>query len=201
MDMQKNKKNKTKRKAFSLIETLVTLAVFGILLAMLFQILMLNIKISRKISARTRVREEISELVSLMQRDLRNADYIFECSNGVKDFDEDGDKENGCRIQSQGENIVWVDSSHDRCNGNKICRLDYSTNPNEVMYESSGILTLEPYDSTNPNSGVSFQSNIDPVDNAKAEILITFNASATNDNWDVNTQVRQIAVSTRNYQN
>lgn len=183
---------KKKLKAFSLVETLVTLVVFGILLAMLSQVLLLNLQVSRKIQARTRVREELAELVGLLQRDVRNADIIYigagECDD-TNDFDMNSQNDRGCRMFVT-DDILWVDGGHGSCPANHLCKLQWS-NQNNVLYQSSDILSVD---------SVSFQAQeFLSVENTSATLIVTLNVAASNPNWEVNNQVRQITVSTRNF--
>jgi prepilin-type N-terminal cleavage/methylation domain-containing protein len=67
----------TSKKAFSMIEMLVTMAIFGMFSVMLLNSLLLNIKLSTKINLRSRVRSEMEEVATFIQRDIRNASEVF----------------------------------------------------------------------------------------------------------------------------
>lgn len=181
-----------KIKAFSLVETMVTLAIFGILMAMLSQVLLLNLEVSRKISARTRIREELSALVGLLQRDMRNAGHIVleECGDNLKIDNWSG--VNGCKM-SHVESFVWVNNEHDLCKKantavQSLCRIV----DGEITFRTSDVLNID---------SISFQSSQieDEKGTKKATIIVTIIASAANPSWDVTDQVRQIVVTTRNF--
>lgn len=67
---------KYNKKAFSLVEMLVTLAIFAILSVILLNSLLLNIKLSTKINIRAKVRSNINEVYTQIERDIRNADEV-----------------------------------------------------------------------------------------------------------------------------
>ncbi len=172
---------KKKLKGFSLLETLVTLAIFGIMTAMLSQAILINITITRKASVRSRIREEMSEISSLVERDIRNAQLIGTC--GV------AGTENKCTVTSVAS-FTWTDNCPSLGVGIKsICRKDLTGN---ILYQSSKILSI---------STLKFQV-ITPAgitDPTKSTILVTIVGAAVNPNLKINNQVRQLAVSTRNF--
>jgi prepilin-type N-terminal cleavage/methylation domain-containing protein len=167
-----------KYKAFSLVETVVTLAVFAILMTMLSQVLIMNWRINRIVTERSRFREEFSQLTGLIQRDFRNADFID--------------------LDACGEDIVYPS-----INNNKVCKInvieDYwwylcegyickDKGDKELIYKSSAILKIE-----------DLSIELIAENNENLTIYITVKASARNENWKINNQVRQIVVNTRNY--
>lgn len=202
------KKRGFKINAFSLVETLVTLATFGILLSMLSEILILNLQVSRKVTARTVIREDLAEMTGLMQRDMRNASFIHISTCGGDPATDppvviSGIDYYGCEIEHFQE-IKWVLSSDvlnslctpNEFNGNKvdaICRLD--TN-GEVLYKTSNHVDIDSFkiDVTAVESDPS-----DPDKGTDAIIYFTVVANAANDNWDISNQFRQVVVTTRNY--
>lgn len=62
---------------FSLVELLVTLAIFGILMATVTSIIVVNLRVARRIKARTYVREETAFMLNVLKKDLRNADNVI----------------------------------------------------------------------------------------------------------------------------
>lgn len=186
------KKLNTKLKAFSILETIVTLAIFGILMAMLSQVILINISVSRKTFARARIREELAEVVSLIQRDVRNATLVTKCeklSSGVSQC-----------IMSHKELLVWTDSCPVPTGGDpnikRVCRKTGVVDPNNP---SSGTVTYTTSDILNIKT-LAFDINLQVgTDGTKSTILITLLADATNENFEVKNQVRQSAISTRNY--
>lgn len=187
--------NYNKKKAFSLVETVVTLAVFGILLAMLSQVLLLNIRVSRKISERSRIREELAEFVGLLQRDLRNASFVevdvnpddSKCGENVDLDGFGGENDNGCQM-SHVQTFYWVDGSSTHCDSGRVCKVDANTG--DLLFQTSDVLNIEEID---------FDYAIFEGDDAKATIIVTLIANASNPTWDITDQVRQISVSTRNF--
>lgn len=173
-----------KHKAFSLLETLITLAIFGILMAMLTQVILINLQVSRKTFARSRVREEISELITLIQRDVRNADLIKDCGQSTVS----GIVVNSCAI-SHVEEFVWTDKCPNETSTlNRVCKLDLSGNP---IFITSDFLNFSKF---------SFETGTSSTKTgAQQIILVTLVANTVNPSFEVNNQVRQVAVSSRNY--
>lgn len=198
--MKKSKNQKT-IKAFSLVETVVTLGIFGLLIGMLSQVLLLNLQVSQKISARTRIREELSIVTGLIQRDMRNADKVYisagQCGNQLDlefpaNIESSENEESGCHIALQNQEALWVNGSHRNCDQGKLCKLDW-TNQNSVLFETSDILTI---------TDISFESQLlGELDsgNSNATLLVTLQAESTNPRWEILNQVRQISVTTRNF--
>jgi len=200
-----------KIKAFSLIETLVTLAVFGILLAMLSEILVLNLQVSRKITARSTIRADLAEMTGLMQRDMRNANHIYISNCGDEnddDFELKLDNESftvGCQMEHF-KVIKWVlsnDDTNSLCpphefEGNNIptiCRLDENNN---ILYQSSKHIKIESFD-IDVNFVEEYTSESGERKGTDAIIYFTVISSATNDYWNINNLFRQVIVTTRNY--
>jgi len=188
-----------KFKAFSIIEMLVTMAIFAILVVMLLNSLLLNIRLSTKINVRSTVRSNIDELVAQIERDIRNADSIevAECTGSA------------CAINVEGVEVRW------RQNGTKIIRTAAAGNQDKEFESNSNLYIV-------PNS-LNFQvlsSDSDSQGQFRfVNVIITFQAESnalelgcdkdTNNNgcknsepgdvqW-VENQVRHFSVSTRNY--
>ncbi|KXK26582.1 MAG: hypothetical protein TR69_WS6001000588 [candidate division WS6 bacterium OLB20] len=180
------KKLPTKRlQGFSLVETLITLAIFGIMIAMISQVILINLEVSRKVYVRTQVREELAELTTLVQRDIRNARIVKECG----EFRDGSETVSRCTI-SHAEEFTWTDNCPgDTAAINRICKI--SVPGNQLLFETSDLITIEDF---------SFDINLSTgEDGTKSTILMTLRASATNPNFEISNQVRQIAVSTRNF--
>lgn len=75
-------KNFKNQKAFSLLEVLLTLAIFGILIVLISYIIVINFRIANMVNARTKVREETSYLLKNLKKDIRNAEDITEDNSG-----------------------------------------------------------------------------------------------------------------------
>jgi len=161
---------------------LVTLAIFGIMMALLSQSLILNININRKAFYRSRIREELSDVVGQIERDIRNSSIISTC--GV-----DGQtNENKCQI-THVSTLTWTDNCPSLGTGIKsICKKDVN---GKVQFQSSEIINIE---------SVTFdilQSS--GTDASKATVYVTIIASAVNPSLTITNQIRQVAISTRNF--
>jgi prepilin-type N-terminal cleavage/methylation domain-containing protein len=77
MDLFKSKKG------YTLLEMIISMAIFGVLLVVFTQIIFSALRISNEISVRSQFRETITEVIDLIKRDIRNADAVGEC-NGTK---------------------------------------------------------------------------------------------------------------------
>lgn len=71
-----NLENIKKIKGFSLLELVVSLAIFGILLAILSNLIIINMRVVLRNRARTRVREETGIALKLLKKDIRNAESL-----------------------------------------------------------------------------------------------------------------------------
>jgi len=71
--MKKIFKNK---KGFSLLELLITLAIFAILMVTTTALLVINLKAARKIKARSYAREETAFMFNVLKKDIRNANSV-----------------------------------------------------------------------------------------------------------------------------
>jgi len=162
------------------LEILVTMTIFGVIIVLLTQILILNVELSQKTFMRARIREEISEVLTLIQRDIRNAYYIDECG-----LDTDTG-ENRCQIGHVKE-FTWTDACPNE-SVDKICKINSA---NQLQYETSDEVKIE---SLNFEIGLSSGE-----DGTKSTIVVTILASSSNEAFDVKNQVRQLVVSTRNY--
>lgn len=70
---------------FSLLELLITLAIFAILMVTTTTILVINLTIARRIKARSYAREETAFMLNVLKKDIRNADHVEEMSDGTTD--------------------------------------------------------------------------------------------------------------------
>ncbi len=181
--------HKRKLAGVSLLETVITIGIFGLLMAMLMQTLLLNIQISRRITERSRVREELTALTGFIQRDMRNASVIDANQCGLVELDNSpthDDPEFGC-VMSHVSTVMWV-YGHDSCPTDSICKIDIATG--DILYNSADILKIDQ---------ANFELQTFEVDGSKGVLMVTLYASPANPNWDVSQQVRQISVATRNF--
>ena len=82
-----NKKRITKTiKGFSLLEILVVITVFSMLAILTTQAVILTLKGSKKSESLTKVRGNIDYALATIERNIRNADSIVECSDSNTDI-------------------------------------------------------------------------------------------------------------------
>lgn len=70
-------------KGFSLLELLITLGILGILMLTVTNLIVINLKVARRIQARSYAREETSYMLNLLKKDIRNADTIVQSGSGL----------------------------------------------------------------------------------------------------------------------
>lgn len=195
-----NKMIKTKFKAFSILEMLVTMAIFAILIVMLLNSLLLNIRLSTKINIRSTVRSNIDELVTQIERDIRNADSI----------DPSTCTRNSCVISIEGVEYIWEivanSSVHRKINSN-VPGVDEVFNSSPNIYIKS--LNFDVLSSDTDSEGNYRFVNVIVTLEAESNALqlgcekdLTNNGCSNtevgDDQW-VENQVRHFSVSTRNY--
>jgi prepilin-type N-terminal cleavage/methylation domain-containing protein len=192
-----------KIKAYSIVEMLVTMAIFGIIISMLMQSLFLNIKLTTQINLRTKFNTDLDQLVSIIERDIRNADYYFPSDDGtwIKGCTYlDDATARDCTMSSNDIKIKWYYEllptglgvvKRDKQNGATITN-DYITTP---MLD---ITSFEFFINSTEDIGTVA---------SLANILVTIKVKPAYGIWggptdtmDMFEQVRQISVSTRNYE-
>ncbi len=65
-----------KKAGFSILELLITLGIFAILMAIVSGIIFINLTASRRVKARSYVREETAFLLNIFKKDVRNAESL-----------------------------------------------------------------------------------------------------------------------------
>lgn len=210
--MRNNKKGKN-FKALSIVEMLVTMAIFAILSVMLLQSLFLNIRLSTQINIRARIRSEMDQLQTLIERDIRNADEIkiAECYDYY------------CKMKINGNYVRW--QLHPTwVNGYPIFYIKRSEGPTEATMTYDYISTpIMYFDRVVPNyvgldftvlysPGVGSERFVNVIVTIKGESNKTVVGCQQDVNLDgckngytspdiqwVDDQIRQFSVSTRNY--
>jgi len=195
-------KNKSTKKAYSLLEMLVTMAIFGIIIVLLLQSLLLNIRLNSQINLRSKFNSELDQLVSLIERDIRNADFFYDdnsgslikgCRNVSGNID--------CTLSLDSQNIRWA-------------YLACPSAPLRGCIERRKI--VEPtatLDTTTLNGDLDvtfFEFFVNTAEGekdnefSKGNILVTIKAKPANPVWTndygITEQVRQLSISTRNYE-
>lgn len=181
-----------KKSAYSLVEILVTMAIFGVLSVMLMQSLLNNLFLSARISARSQMRSEIDRVMSLVERDLRNADQVSatSCKTGTTNlptlgvtcaahcqFNIGQVKRTWCFVTPQPTEKIG-----------QIVRFDDS----EQTFATSTLLDIQKF-------AFDLNVNADAVNGSTpyANILVTIEAQ--NEGLSITNQVKQLSVTTRNY--
>jgi hypothetical protein len=148
----------------------VSLGIMGIIITMLFNILIVGLQSTAKVTARSLIREEVSNITSLIARDVRNAERVVNCSG------------TSCTIIVGSSTIVW--SIEPPVNGTKVVKtvngIDYYSSPDYL--EINKFAFEQPFTST-----------------INSNILITIVASHANDSLGISNVLRQQSISTRNY--
>ena len=181
-----NQTNKKTIKAYSMVEMLVTMAIFAVIITMLLQSLLLNLKLSTQVNIRSKFNSDIDQLVSLIERDLRNADYYTSCNGS------------SCVIILNQTSVNWYQSC---ASGKCVVNRDTSTTLAPVPvteYTSDSTLNVTAFDFT-VNTGETGSTG----SYSKSNILLTIKVKPASTTWEENygilEQVRQISVSSRNY--
>ncbi len=180
--------------AYSLLEMLVTLVVFAILLTMIINVLLISIEAGRKISSRSRVRGDLSEISVMIRRDFRNASKIdtSNCGLNVGLFS----NKSACVFNLGGTNYAWVQGDGtNNCPAFKVCKMkESSPGIYELFYQSSEVLEFQ--------DGTRFELQIYDENESTTQgiLLATLLASPPiSSNLDVPLQVRQVNVFARNF--
>ncbi|MCA9386654.1 hypothetical protein KC669_01325 [Candidatus Dojkabacteria bacterium] len=162
-----------KKEAFSLVEMVISIGIVSIIIVIFFNSLLISLSVTVKNTARSNMREEITSIASLIQRDVRQADLV-DISNCSGD---------SCEIIVDQERVTWY-----LC-GTSICKEDGSST---IIFQSESDIEFTTF---------TFEPGFvqDPTQ-AKNNILITLVADHTNNALEINNIIRQVSVSTRNYE-
>ena len=189
MYINQNKQKLDERRGYSLIELLIAMFIFGVIMIMFTQIMMSALKVSQENYVRAKFRSSITDILDLVKRDIRNADFISDCMDST------------CTIEHN-KKYVW-----------KICE---DTNyPNSICkYEEDGAGEKTLIKMSEPTLFVtSFQFNLLPVSGVESEsgfsnntVIVTIQAIALSHvgqieealNGELPIDVRQVIISTRN---
>lgn len=171
------------------MELLVSMAIFGILMIMLTQVLFSALRISQENYLRSVYRESMGEVFDFLKRDIRNANVISNC---------DGSE---CLI-SHTQEVIWS-----TCNsGTSICKyvLDTETGEFEKVKETVDNIYIKDL----KFEMASFQDVVSNTGYTNNTIIVTVQlVLVKNDeeremakNGELPTDVQQIVISTRNVQ-
>ncbi len=167
------------KKAYSLLEVIVTLAITSIIIVMLTNILLLSLDISKKSFIRASIREEQSKILLKIEKDIKNSILIDSCS---------GENETALCEVTLDKKYYWA--LCDDGNLRSICKKINLNTPNEQIVEK-----LPDYINVNY---ISFEQ-APSEDLSKKTIVVTLSFSYKDETYGINDLVRQVIVSTRNY--
>jgi prepilin-type N-terminal cleavage/methylation domain-containing protein len=121
---------------FSLVELLITLGIFGILMALVTNIIVINLKAARRIKARSYAREESSFMLNVLKKDVRNAEEVTDLGGNeilIKIVDDVGGvPTTNCYRWFQSGNIIEREKI-DGCTGSSST--SYRT-PSDVTFQN-----------------------------------------------------------------
>ena len=144
---------------------------------MLSNILVVTVEISRKSFARSVVREEQNNILSKMEKDIRNARFIGTCQGS--------DERAECQV-SLDKTYYWTACQRED-SSLYICKKNAAKD--EILEGMSENIIVNTF---------SFQEGLSDSDGRKS-ILVTLIVSHKDPDVEVENQVRQILISTRNY--
>ncbi|SRR5260221_8286427 len=179
--MTYSKNRNKKRKAFSLLEIIVSLAIMGVSMIIMMNFLILSLQISVLSLARSFVREEVSNISGQITRDIRNADLILDCGGtGNSSY---------CKFVEAGKTYTWAPCAS---NAKRICKTQtVNATTSTIVYTSSNSVNIDI---------MTFSKGFtDSTSNSKTNILLLLNASHPNAGYKISNIIKQTAVSTRNY--
>jgi prepilin-type N-terminal cleavage/methylation domain-containing protein len=189
---------KIKIKAYSIVEMLVTMAIFSVIITMILQSLFLNVKLTSQINLRSKFNSDLDQLVSLIERDIRNVDYYYpvDLPGFIKGCDATT-LQSDCTFSANGINIKWYLDTQSPIHSVRRAKQE-NLNPQVIDYNSTNILDVEEFEFTiNSTENLDSQARL-------ANILVTIKVKPAIPEWTsvygIDSQVRQISVSTRNYE-
>lgn len=165
------------KKGYSLVELLVSLGIISIIITIFFNSLIISLEASVQTVARSNLREEIANLTNIIIRDIRNSDVLISCENS-----------NECRYINDGDFYSWsfcVD------NPTQICKINEASG--DILFRTSDDLAV---------SNFNFETGFGDLslDRTRNNIVLTIFAAHSNENLEINNLVRQVTISTRNYE-
>ncbi len=192
-------KKKQINKGYSLVEVLITLIVVNIILLMLSNIIVSALQVSIKVKERSRLREELSTIVNLVQKDFRNASKINdeeltvseECS-GTTPCNKCIDS-TICNVTVATNRVEWKLCMNDRTGElNSVCREKTdSSNTTTLEFKSDPSLVIEAF---------SFRSmGKVSINRDQVSVLFTIRGKHVVDDLEISNMFRQAVLSTSNY--
>lgn len=156
-------------KAFSLLETLISITIIAVVMIMLNSVVLNLTMVSQKSLARSTVRDEITSVANQITNDIRNADSVANCA------------EDSCTVYGR-QSGTW-----ELC-GSSICKRDLN---GAEIYSTIANVQIDAF---NIDQGFAQVNN-----SIQSNFLITVVGSHVNSNYNINNVIRQVAAATRNY--
>jgi hypothetical protein len=163
-----------KLKSFTLIETIATILIYAMMMLMITNIVLVNARLSQQLKIRSRIRSEMSQVVAMIKRDVRNAATV----------DAEHCTDTSCSLTIVNNLITWSYSA----TNHTITRKDGLTNE---IFTTADYLSVDYFN---------FYTISDAATTTKqVTIILTIKAKGTNEAWKVNNQIAQEIISSRNY--
>lgn len=174
-------KIKSKLKAYSLVEVLVAMSIVTIIIVMLTDTLLISLDVAVKSFARSNTREEQNNIITKIEKDIRNSRFVETCSGT--------DSSAVCTVALDNF-YTWKYCTRQDGSGN-ICKVEYDASGNEILVDSFSEDVI--VDKFVIEGGFSEAP-------AKTSILITIVVHHKNPRFEISNQIRQVLISTRNYE-
>lgn len=166
------------KKAYSLIEVVISLAIIAVILTILFNTILVTLRISYRNFTRSFVREEVAQATTLLSRDIRNADEILNCG-GITES-------NSCTVVRDNTLIRWELCADSICRAESLDGNNFTT-----IFETADTIEVSQFTFIN---GFALNPNA-----AQQNIVFTLVAGHENEDLNISNVIRQQSVSTRNY--
>ncbi len=163
-----------------MLEVLVTLVIVSVVLVMLTNVLFLALTIARKSFARSHIREEQNNIISKIEKDIRNAHFVESCMGE--------DLSASCSVALDTK-YLWTTCTRED-NTWYVCKKENPGTPNEkILAGMADDIVLKKF---------TFEEGYSDSEGRKT-ILVTMVVAHKDESLKLNNQVRQISISTRNF--
>jgi len=168
----------TNKKAFSLLEVIVSLTIIGFCTIMMMEFMILSFRITAVGLGRSLVREELANVMNLVGRDFRNSDFAPTCLA-------DG---SSCEFFVEGIRYKWY-----RCvSDTRVCKDKFNSSTNSFVnvYTISSNVTINYFKFESGFSQASSTGN--------SNLILTISASHSNATLGFNYCIKQSSFSLKN---
>lgn len=161
-----------------MFEVLITLTIVTMIMVMLTNTLLLSLDISRKSLVRSNLREEQNDILNKISKDIRNAQYVEECSGSIENV--------LCKV-SLDRRYTWTTCTE----GGQvfICKKVGTGVEEQIIERTSEQMLVKEF---------AIDEGVVEADGKKS-LVITLIVNQNSSTIDVEDQIRQVIVSTRNY--